>query len=261
MTTATQTTDTTPAPAGHDAAMAARFDAAQTQTPETTTTTPERPAWLPEKFQSPEDLAKAYAALESKQGQQTQQTKPANEQQQTPPADEKSAAEALQQQGLDYSAFATEFAAKGELSTESYEKLAKAGVPKEVVDAYVEGQQALAANIQNDVFSTVGGAEKYAEIVGWAAKSLSPAEIDAFNATTDSGNTDAIKLAVAGLNAKFTAANGSEPNLLGGSTNAPAGTAFRSTSELTAAMSDPRYAKDPAYRNDVIAKLGRSNIL
>ena len=37
--------------------------------------------------------------------------------------------------------------------------------------------------------------------------------------------------------------------------------AFRSQAELVAAMSDRRYDNDPAYRQDVIAKLERSDNL
>ena len=36
--------------------------------------------------------------------------------------------------------------------------------------------------------------------------------------------------------------------------------AFRSQAELIAAMSDPRYDKDPAYRQDIADKLAVSNI-
>ena len=36
---------------------------------------------------------------------------------------------------------------------------------------------------------------------------------------------------------------------------------YRSQAELVEAMSDKRYDKDPAYRQDVIAKLERSNNL
>ena len=35
---------------------------------------------------------------------------------------------------------------------------------------------------------------------------------------------------------------------------------FRSQAELVAAMGDPRYDNDPAYRQDVISKLDRSKI-
>ena len=35
---------------------------------------------------------------------------------------------------------------------------------------------------------------------------------------------------------------------------------FRSQAELVAAMSDARYDKDPAYRQDIIEKLDRSDL-
>ena len=35
---------------------------------------------------------------------------------------------------------------------------------------------------------------------------------------------------------------------------------FRSQAEVVAAMGDPRYDNDPAYRDDVFNKLSRSNI-
>ena len=35
---------------------------------------------------------------------------------------------------------------------------------------------------------------------------------------------------------------------------------FRSPAEVVAAMQDPRYDRDPAYRQDVFDKLGRSDV-
>ena len=35
---------------------------------------------------------------------------------------------------------------------------------------------------------------------------------------------------------------------------------FRSQAEVVAAMNDPRYDRDPAYRQDVFAKLDRSDL-
>ena len=35
---------------------------------------------------------------------------------------------------------------------------------------------------------------------------------------------------------------------------------FRSQAEVVAAMSDPRYERDPAYRQDLYDKLERSNV-
>jgi hypothetical protein len=48
--------------------------------------------------------------------------------------------------------------------------------------------------------------------------------------------------------------------MLTGSAPRNTGDVFRSQAELVAAMSDPRYDKDPAYRQDIADKLAVSNI-
>ena len=51
----------------HIDAMVAKADGDSPQTPDNQeSTTDERPEWLPEKFKTPEDMAKSYAALEKK---------------------------------------------------------------------------------------------------------------------------------------------------------------------------------------------------
>ena len=112
--------DESAAPEGHDAQMVEAFDAAQTipETPAAEEAAPDRPDWLPEKFQSAEDMAKAYAELEKKLGADRKDaaSDPATV---TP----EQAAEQLQAQNLDFQAFATEFQANGALSDASYQQL------------------------------------------------------------------------------------------------------------------------------------------
>lgn len=227
-------------------------------TPETST---ERPAWLPEKFQSPEAMAAAYAELEKKLGQPKQEA-PKQEPPVAPPQNPKVAENVLKDSGLDYQAFSQEFAQKGELSDDTYAKLEAAGIPRVMVDSFIEGQVAIADSIRTQVFSTVGGEEQFNAMTAWAASNMSKAEIDAFNATVDSGSVEQIKLAVRALQNAYTSANGSAPKYVntGGNTQATSDV-FRSTAELITAMSDPRYASDEAYRRDVEMKLARSNIM
>jgi ATP-dependent Lon protease len=85
-------------------------------------------------------------------------------------------------------------------------------------------------------------------------------EINAFNTSVNSGDLEQAKLSVKGLMAQYTTVEGNEPRLVKGTSTGDAATVFRSTAELTAAMKDPRYKSDPAYRQDVIEKLGRSSI-
>jgi hypothetical protein len=245
-------------PEGHDEAMVAKVDAkeaelaAQLPQGESTEAEQENPAWLPEKFKSPEDLVKAYQELERKQSAPKE----------TPPVDlsiQEASAE-LESKGLDLNDFSKEFAQSGSLSAESYERLQKAGYPKDFVDQYISGQQALATQAQQEVFKVVGGEQNFKSMVEWATSNMSAEEISAYNSVIDSGNTGQIRLAVAGVHARYEAARGKEPSLLQGEGRAAAGEAYESTAQLTAAMRDPRYQTDPAYRKQVENKLSRSRI-
>lgn len=251
-------------PQGHDAAMAAAFDNAQARAiaeptagnPAPTQGGNERPSWLPEKFQTPEALAEAYRQLEARFSQQQNQ-KQTTQQQQTPSQAE--AKEQLASVGLDYSAMEREYLETGQLSENRYKELEAAGITRDMVDAFIAGQEAIAAQIQSEVFGLVGGPEKYQEMVAWASKNLTPSQIEAYDRAVTSNDRDAIFLAVEGLKARYAAAGGIEPNLINGSGITASGNPFRSTAELTAAMSDPRYAKDPAYRAEVMERLKNSN--
>lgn len=248
-------------PEDHDQKMIDKVDAASNPPVEGTEGTPpeDRPQWLPEKFKSPEDMAKAYSELEAKLGQAKPADPPAADPAATPPADPEAA---LADKGLDLQDFSTEFAQKGELSAESYEKLSKAGYTRQIVDQYIEGQRAVAARFETDIMSEVGGAEKYSEITTWAKANLTPTEIAAYNTAVSSGNADQAKLAALGLGAKFEKANGSDPQrLLGGQSSGSTGDVFESMAQVTAAMKDPLYKNDPAFRAKIQAKLSRSNVI
>lgn len=215
-------------------------------------TAPERPSWLPEKFKTPEEMAASYSELEKKlSGGSQDETPPkqADENQQVPP-------------GVDVNKYSTEFETNGALSEASYAELEKAGINRSMVDAYIAGQTALAASYQNAGYEAAGGQERYGQMVEWAKANLTPAEIKAFNAQVSAGDVETMKLAVAGLNSKFVAANGSAPSglLQGGASPTAATGAFQSRSQVTEAMSDPRYATDPAYRQQVRARLANSNV-
>jgi hypothetical protein len=219
----------------------------------------DRPEWLPEKFNSAEDLAKAYSELESKLGQPKETTQ--NESKAEQPSDNDVAQE-LDSRGLDLQEFSSEFSEKGELSQDSYEKLEKAGITRNIVDQYIDGQQALAAQYESDVMSIAGGNEGFSEMTEWARSNLSENEISVYNRAVDSGDIEQARLAVAGVYQKFSAARPNEPSLLRGNTAGPsAGDSYESVAQLTKDMSTPEYKSDPAFRARVQQKLSRSNIL
>lgn len=237
----------------------------------------ERPAWLPEKFKDAEQMALAYGELERKlsgapevkpaAAPETKVEAPAVDPNapkvETPPSTETQVAAALKANGFELANYTKEFNEKGALSPESYAALEKGGFAKDLVDDFIAGQKAVANNHAVTLFAAAGGQEEYGKMTAWAKTALTPAQIAAFNSTVTNANAkDAAMLAIQGLRAQYVAAVGTDPALVTANTNMNNGSdVFRSAAELTSAQKDPRYAKDPAYRADVMAKALRSNVL
>lgn len=209
----------------------------------------ERPEWLPEKFKTVEDMAKAYAELEKAQGAPKEETQEAAE-------------KAVENAGLDMTKLSAEYNDKGELSEESYKALEGAGIPKDVVDQYISGLEAQSETLRQELLAPAGGEEGYNKMLEWAGENLNDAEIDAYNKALESGDKDIIKMAVEGLNTKFKANATMEPSdALDGKPGANTANAYESTADLLKDMNNPEYATNPAFRAKVEAKLARSNIM
>lgn len=252
-------------PEGHDAKMVALVDGAADPAPS------DRPAWLPEKFKSPEEMAASYAELEKKQGAAPAPATPPV----APPVDASKeplkieavvpgdAEAAVVKAGLNMADLNSEYAKDGNISEGSYIKLAAAGFDKATVDSYVAGQQALATLYETEVkAATPGGVDKFDEMVAWAKVNMTPTQIDEYNTAVGSGNKDRAKLAVMGLGSAFTAAVGSEPTLVGGRQGTTSvSDVYESIAQMQKDMASKEYKSDPAFRSKVQAKLGRSSIM
>ena len=217
----------------------------------------DRPEWLPEKFNSVEDMAQAYESLEQKLGSQDEE-----EYEEELEDDElESIVDGLEEEGIDFDSLSQEFAELGGLTEDSYDSLVEAGIPRSMVDQFIDGQMAVATQMQQEAFEQVGGQEAYEDMVSWASDNMQEASIDAFNNAVNSGNIETANLAIQGLQAQYRSVNGSEPSLVMGETKSVTGGVFDSAAQLTQAMRDPRYESDSAYRQQVASKLSRSNIL
>lgn len=225
---------------------------------------PDRPAWLPEKFKTVEEMAAAYKELETKQGEPKA---PVKENDGTkPPETEtgKQAADIVTKAGLDWAKLSTEWTeGKGSLSEASYKAFEAVGVNKDLVNGFINGQNAIAAasaNVVRDAaFGEAGGEAKYMEAVTWAATNLDAATIASFDKTITGNDAAAVKMAVAGLMSAYTKAGGAEPVNLGGSGGKGLGGTYANVDQMVKDMSDPRYSTDAAFRKRVEAKAGRSN--
>lgn len=105
-----------------------------------------------------------------------------------------------------------------------------------------------------------GGEEQYQQMLSWAGENLSEEEIDMYDDVMDSGDPAACFFAIQALMARYGEGTGVDGELLTGSDPVSSPQGFRSQQELVAAMSDPRYESDPAYRADVINKLENSDV-
>ncbi len=234
-------------------------------TENTTTQSETRPEWLPEKFKSAEDMAKAYGELEGKLGKSEteKESEPTKEETNKDNADLSidKAEKAVENAGLNMSSLQDEYNEGGQLKESSYEALQKAGIPKDYVDAFIKGQEAIATQTSNTLKQEVGGAEAYNNMMNWASDNLNEAEINSFNKTVNGKDIEATRLAIQGLNARYKNNVGDDPSLQSAnkssSTNAPG---YRSWAEVTAAMNDERYGSDDAYRADVQNKLNNSRL-
>lgn len=226
----------------------------------------EQPKLYANKYKTPEDLEKAYMELQklaSRKGikQEEKQEEKEKPNDLTIPNSEDQAKETVEKMGLDFSKYQEEFTVNGSLTDESYQEFESKGIPKEVVDAYIEGLRAIAEKTTNSVYEVAGGQESYNQMIQWASANLSSSEIEAFNNALGTGDLNQIKLAVRGLKASYTEAKGTPPKSLLGGYGSGDVDVFESWAQVTAAMKDPRYEKDPAYRDQVKAKLSRSNSL
>ena len=111
----------------------------------------------------------------------------------------------------------------------------------------------------SSVYQAVGGEESYNALTSWAADNLSEAEINTYDSMIESGDMGQISFALQALYFRYTEAMGQDGNMLQGKP-AAAQAAYRSQQELIQAMNDPRYETDPAYRQDVLDKLDRSDL-
>ena len=111
------------------------------------------------------------------------------------------------------------------------------------------------------LFEMVGGEKAYKSMLNWAGDNMSKEEVEMYDSVMASGNANSIYFAVQALSNKYSDAVGNDGQLLTGKRSAAQqNEQFRRQQELVQAMSDPRYDRDPAFRDDVIRKLQNSDI-
>lgn len=216
------------------------------------------------KFKDAQELEKAYIELQKKLGESNESEETEGVQrEEEPETEEVSPAVTLINEA------SAAYAETGEVSAEMMEQFSSMS-SQDLVNAYVELQGQMPSTTTtadlsesdiNVIKNSVGGDENYSNLMSWASENVDPADIEAYDALVETGNARSIRLAAAGLKAQYEAQNGYEGEMLTGRTPTQAVDVFRSQQEVVAAMSDPRYDADPAYRQDVFDKLDRSQLV
>lgn len=217
------------------------------------------------KFKDAQALEQAYIELQKKLG--SNESEQAEEVQEEP--ENKEELEGEEESNLNFELLnkASEefYSNDGQISPETLEELGKLD-SNELISAYIQmqGQQQQSNDLTDtqatEIRALAGGDEAYNQLTKWAADSLDESVITAYDNIVETGDVRMIQLAVAGLKAEYEKANGFEGQMLTGKAAQSNVDVFRSQQEVVQAMSDPRYDRDPAYRQDVFAKLERSNI-
>lgn len=165
----------------------------------------------------------------------------------------------LKDKGLDYTELLQEYADKGDLTSETREKLAKVGFNEEFVNDFIEGKKALVeqqvAKEQAELAESVGGKENFDSIIQWAAANISQEEKEALKEVR---NMSAQKLILAGLKARMDKKEGVLPTFVQGGGQAPTDDIFESQAQMFEAIRDKRYLNDPAYQAKVTKKIQAS---
>jgi len=207
------------------------------------------------KYESAEELERAYVELQQRfsSNESAPEEEQVSEEVEEPDVD---LLEALWQQSQD------------EFDPETLEALAEAD-PIDIAQAYldlraegVSEDRQLSQGEIDGLYDMVGGQEQYTEMLQWAANNCEQDMIEAYDAVMQKGDPAACFFAVQAMAFRMAEMEGWQPqDFLSGNSAVQQADVFRSQAEVVEAMSDPRYDRDPAYRQDIMNKLERSQDL
>ena len=209
------------------------------------------------KYKNAEELEKGYLELQQKLSNKEEAPEEEPQAEQADEAEESTLLERMWDEATSGSEFSEEL-------TQELEGMSA----KELANMYLDYRQANQADPpENRDFSAdeitqlkgiVGGDANYTNMIDWAQKSLNQQEVDMFDQVMQRGDPLAAFFAVRSLAYAYNDAVGYDGNMVQGKAPRQSNDQFRSQAEVIAAMGDPRYENDPAYRRDIMDKLERS---
>ncbi len=208
------------------------------------------------KYKNAEELEAAYIELQKKLGSQDRE--PATEEQE--PTEE----EEVEESPPDSSLFDRLWEeSSGEFSEETLKELSSSK-PEDLAKMYLDyrskNTKSITEETAKELMNSVGGQQAYTEMLKWAGQTMTDSEIAMYDSVMESGDPNAVFFAMQALSLKYNDTVGVDGKLLQGKAAGETTKGFKSQAEVVAAMQDPRYDRDPAYRQEVMAKLENSNV-
>ena len=226
------------------------------------------------KYKNAEEIEKAYVQLQQKLGDNTtEETSEVKDEEVEKPEDSDETKEDEEEEksavDLDYSLLETLWEeAQTEYTEETTDKISELST-EELVNMHLTYRQ----NVENNYIpqrelskedikelqEVAGGPQEYSNMLNWAKDNLDENETEMFDQVMGRGDPLSCFFAIQALQYRYEDDEGTfEDTMVTGAAPKETTNIFRSQAEVVAAMSDARYDKDPAYRQDVMKKLERS---
>ena len=209
------------------------------------------------KYKNAEELEAAYIELQKKLGSPDKEASSDEPQEETN--------EEPEQTPTDSSLFDRLWEESGseKYSEETLKELSEAK-PEDLAKMYLEyrgkNTKVISEDTANQLVNAVGGRDTYEKMLQWAGDTMTESEISMYDSVMELGDTNAAFFAMQALALKYNDSVGVDGNLLQGRAPSATTKGFKSQAEVVQAMQDPRYDRDPAYRQEVMEKLESSNV-
>lgn len=207
------------------------------------------------KYKNAEELEAAYIELQKKLGDTTSddnETESSEDEDTQEDSETSSLFDRLWEESQD------------EFSQETLKELAEAD-PTDLANMYLEYRNSeknvsFSEQDADALKASVGGDENYSQMMRWANENLDDSVINMYDSVMESGDRNAAYFAMQALAYRYGDSVGVEGKLVQGKAPTETSKGFKSQAEVVSAMQDPRYDRDPAYRQEIMAKLDRSNV-
>jgi len=215
------------------------------------------------KYKDAEELEKAYVELQSKFSEGKSEAPKAVEESEAPEEPEP------QKEEIDFFERLWE---ESQNDSDNYsdelhsalQSMSKADLAEAYLNVRFQGTQPVSNMSNEDVTSLkdmVGGAKSYTDMLAWAKSAFNEQEIAMYDQVMQNGDRASAFFAVQALASRYGNSQGVEGEMLTGKApRSDKGDTFKSQAAVVRAMSDAKYDKDPAYRQEVMEKLERSNL-